>query len=82
MADKKKGKKGKKGKKRSPNDGPSVNEIIIRKLLKLYDSYCKEYRVVCCPDVVRVLRAALDEDTEVKKVRQMFQNRFSIFLCG
>lgn len=68
----KKAKKGKsKGKKKNPNDGPSVNEMILKKSLKLYDAYCQELSVKCCPDVVRAIRASLEEDTPLTKVTNL-----------
>lgn len=71
MADKKKGKgggKGGQGKKKSPDDAPSVTEIILKKTLKLYDFYCNESNVKPCPDVIRAIKQCLEEDKDLNKV--------------
>ena len=68
----KKGKKGKKGaKKKSPDDPPSINEIVLRKILKAYDLYSNQLNVKTCPDVIRALRECLEEDTTLNKVNTL-----------
>jgi hypothetical protein len=64
----KKGKKGKSGKKKGPNDGPTVNELALRRLLKLYDTYSNEMNSKCCPEVIKNIKNCLEEETDLRKV--------------
>lgn len=66
---KKSGKKGgKKGKKRSPDDPPTMDEIILKKVLKYYEQYSTELNVKCCPDVVKLIKECLEDEKELSKV--------------
>ena len=65
-ADKKKGKGDKK--KKSPDDAPSVNTLILKKFLHLYEVYSAHLNSKCCPDVVTAARSCLEEDTVLTKV--------------
>ena len=67
----KKGKKGKKAKKRGPDDPPSVNEILLRKLLKIYELYSSQLDAKTCPDVTRAIRECLEEDKPLKTVKKL-----------
>ena len=70
----KKGKKGgKKGggggkKKKSSKDGFSMNEIILMKLLKLYNIYCQELNATNCETVVSALKECIEDDKDLTKV--------------
>lgn len=69
MAGKKEKGKGKgKAKKKSADDGPSINETLLRKTLKLYDMYSSESNVKCCPDVVKAINQCLEDNVELKKI--------------
>jgi hypothetical protein len=65
-ADKKKGKGDKK--KKSPDDAPSINTLILKKFLHLYDVYSANLNSKCCPDVVKAARDCLENDTVLTKV--------------
>lgn len=62
------GKGGKKGKKRGPNDGPTVTEIALRRLLKLYDAYSASMGAKCCPEVTKAVKLCLEEETELMRL--------------
>jgi hypothetical protein len=72
MAGKKTGKdkgKGKgKAKKKNPDDSPSVNEIILKRVLTLYEGFVTETETRCCPDVIASIKLCLEEEKELKKV--------------
>ena len=63
-----KGKSGKGGKMKGPNDGPSLNEIILRRGLKLYEAYSAAMDAKCSPDVVKAIKLCLEEETQLTKL--------------
>lgn len=68
MSDKKK--KGKSDKKKkSPDDVPSINTLILKKFLHLYETYSAQLNSKCCPDVIKGARDCLEGDKVLTKVK-------------
>ena len=65
-ADKKKGKG--EQKKKGPDDVPSINTLILKRFLHLYELYSAQLDSKCCPDVVKAARDCLETDTVLTKV--------------
>lgn len=65
--DSKKGKKDNK-KKKSASDVPSVNTLILKRFLHLYENYSAQLNSKCCPDVVKAAKASLEADSTMTKV--------------
>lgn len=50
------------------DDSPLLTEIILKKLLKYYDINSNEIGVKTCPDVVKSIKACLENGKELKKI--------------
>ena len=68
MSAKGKGKGKKDDKKKSADTGPSINEIILNKILKLYDFYSSDINCKCCPEVVNAIKTSLEENKSLTTV--------------
>jgi hypothetical protein len=62
----KKGKKDKK--KKAPTDTPSINFLILKRFLNLYENYSAQLNSKCCPDVIKAAKTCLEQDSTLTKV--------------
>ncbi len=61
---------------------PSINTLILRKLISLYESYCKHVGSSTCADVIKALKGILEDDGFLTKVNPLFSwidNFYSLF---
>lgn len=58
----------KKPKPKRSQEGPLLTEIIQKKLLKYYENYSNEMGVKTCPDVVKEIKACLENGKDLKKI--------------
>ena len=60
--------KKKSAKKRGPDQVPSINELILRKALKYYETYCVSSNTQCSLDIVKLIQECIETDTPITKI--------------
>jgi hypothetical protein len=58
--------------KKKPDPPPSINTLILRKLISLYESYCKQLNSSTCIDIIKALKGVLEDDGVLSKVNHVF----------